>query len=60
MRLNLTDFINKLTSIRSWDQFVYFFEHQPLPIQIFIGLVIFGVTYLVYLFFMGLFSDNHE
>ncbi len=60
MKIQAVEFFNRLTSIRSWDQFVFFFEHQPLPIQILIGLTIFGICYLVYVFFAGALMDNDE
>ncbi len=53
-------FFKQLAKVEDWDSFVYFFEIQPFPIQIFLGLVIFGALYLVWLFFYAMFVDKYN
>ncbi|MDX1950504.1 MAG: hypothetical protein SFT90_08450 [Rickettsiales bacterium] len=53
-------FYNQLKKVHDWDSFVHFFEIQSFPMQIVIGLTLFGIAYLVFLFFYAMFVDKHN
>ena len=55
----IPDFFYHLYRINSFHEFWLFFNAQPLIIQAIMGLVIFGLLVLVYIFFVAIFIDKH-
>lgn len=59
---NSADFykaVEVMLMIRSLDDFFVWFDWLQTDLKIIFGLVIFGVLYLVYLFFAAMFSDKY-
>ena len=54
------EFFDRFSHVKDWDSLLYFLENLPLGLQIFFGLVAFGLLLLVYIFFVALIVDKHN
>jgi len=52
-------FFFKIKHIHNINEFMWFFDHQPIEAKILIGAAIFGCILLIYIFIVALFVDKH-
>jgi hypothetical protein len=56
--VNPYTFFEKMKRINSFSDFQWFFNHQPIEAQIFIGALLFGCLALIWVFITAIFVDN--